>query len=512
MKFSDCIIDELISGGVIPAIECVQSISFAPPAPYDQYDCSVRINDRNLISDSASFAFELISECCTVGNYINLQLNWTNLVDKLTSYITETDKEPYGYFESKFNGKNISVEHTSITPVYPINLATFRSSVIGEALKNMFEFLGAKVQTHFFVEDLARQIELLNRGVEATQVDLDSLPVGDKVDHLIGKLFAATYSKCKNNTLVMNRLSAMFPYAGDVCFEKEIDNSSLLDNDKRKYLCEKCLIGHKETLQYTGIAIDSYDYESEFAYDFDEVALKEPGVLRTLIAHSEKIPYYLRNCAYFAGMKLGCDEFYTIISDRQRAAINDTLDALSSTEGINVVFFGDVLVSDDDEKNALDSIKEGAFHSVDQYIETMAKSYNRSRDCIVKALKFKLLSTRLSKGCYIDDTEFNQHDCFFAILDFVQDIKSGRNQSNSHKPEYDDTVKPLCRKMIQFEDVIHKVAIEKCFNLLADYVESLYFEVKTYIEVSDDVLCLDSKLGRAVVSIFDTAFEILDIE
>lgn len=512
MKFSDCIIDELISGGVIPTIECVQSISFAPPAPYDRYDCSVRINDRGLIGSFDLLSFELILECCTVGNYINLQLNWTGLADKLTSYIIEGDRESYGYFESKFKGKSISVEHTSITPVYPINLATFRSSVIGEAIKNMFEFLGAEVQTHFFVEDLARQIELLNKGVEATQVDLEHLPIGDKVDHLIGKLFAATYSKCKNNTLVMDRLSTMFPYAGDLCFDKEIDNSSMLGNDKRKYLCEKCLIGHKETLQHTGIEIDSYDYESEFAYDFDEVALKEPGILRSLIAHSEKIPYYLRNCAYFAGMKSGCDEFYTIISDRQRAAINDTLDALSSTEGINVVFFGDVLVSDDDEKNALDSIKEGTFHSVDQYIETMAKSYNRSRDCIVKALKFKLLSTRLSKGCYIDDTEFNQHDSFFAVLDFVQEIKLEKEQRASCDQGYDDTVKPLCCKMIQFEDVIHKVAIEKCFNLLADYVETLYSEVKAYIEISNSALCLDSKLGRAVVKIFDTAFEILDIE
>lgn len=512
MKFSDYIIDELIDGGVIPNTECVQSVSFAPPAPYDQYDCSVRISDRNLINNLVFLPLELISICRVVGNYINLQLNWNCLVDKLVSYIMKLDREPYGYFESKFKGKRISIEHTSITPVYPINLATFRSSVIGEALKNLFEFLGAKVQTHFFVEDLARQIELLNRGVEAIQNDLENLLSREKIDHVIGKIFAATYSKCKNNMLVTERLSTMFPNAGDVCFDKEIDNTSSLNNNKRRYLCEKCLMGHKETLQYTGIAIDSYDYESEFAYSFDEFALKEPGILYSLIAHSEKIPYYLRNCAYFAGMKSGCDEFYTVISDRQRASINDTLDALSSIDGINVVFFGDVLVSDDDEKNALDSIKEGTFHSVDQYIETMAKNYNRSHDLIVKALKFKLLSTKLSKGCYIDDTEFDQHDTFFKIFDFVEELKSGITENVSYDTKYDDTVKPLCRKMIQFEDLIHKVVIEKSFNLLANYIEALYSEVKAYIETLDSVADLNANFRRAIVKIFDTAYGILDIE
>ena len=508
MKFSCYIIDELVKSNIISDSSCVQMVSYDLPAQYSQYDVSIRVNDiKNINVENLNKKLEIISDGIIAGNYINFQIEWGTFIELLFQHISDNDNF-CDFANSEYKDKKIAIEHTSITPVYPINLATFRSSVIGEAIKNLLEHYGAKVKTHFFVEDLARQIELLYKGIDSIEQDFEEIETKGKIDHIFGKIFTATYGKLKNNNVVLNRLEDMFPYGGNISFKEEISQKPLTIQ-KRKEISEKCLKGYNQTLEIAKISINHYDFESQFTYDFEEEAFKEPSIFKMLIETEQKIPYYLRNCAYFSGIKKSCDEFYTVISARQRESVNETLDALASTKGINAIYFGDVLISDDDEKNALDSIKEGIFHSVDQYVDVMSKLYQCSCDMIINSLKFKMLSTSPNKCCCLDDTACNQHDNFFAIYNFIKALNQYRE---SKKFVYDDSIKPLCKKIVKFEEVIKKILVDKNFSHLTSYLDSLYKEACSINDANNNCVFEDARLRESICKIFQISFEILDID
>lgn len=512
MRFTEAIVEELIKSGVISDNHCVQSITFFPPAPYSQYDCSVRVSQCGFLKDDIVLSDGgLIEAYFVIGNYINIVFNVERLINKLYNYVINR-KCKYGFENNEYTGANVAIEHTSITPVYPINLATFRSSAVGEALKNLMLFWGANVNTHFFVEDLARQIDLLEYGFHKTNINLDQLEKNEKIDHLLGKIFVLAYLESHPYSPAVERLDEMFPFSRSTALDS-IPPKDYHENDK-EYLCNKCMDGIKQTLEDTGIEIDSFDLESTFTSGIILEAFKEPLIIQDLLQNSNRIPYYLRNCAYFSKMAGQYNQLFTVISDRQRATITDTLDALVNNN-IHAVFFGDVLVSDDDETNVLDSIKEGTFHSVDQYLTVMTKLYCVSKDVIIDALKYKILSTKLLKGCFIDDSNIDQYNDYFRMMMWLRSYID-----NDYKPrnilylkyiknEDRSCVIQIIKRIIQFEDVISKINNDFSFHHLTDYINTLYSDIKSASLKSKVVYIY--LLREMIEDILQTSFKILDI-
>lgn len=509
MKFADVIIEELINIGIITDNSCVQSISFFPPPPYNQYDCSVRISCCDSISDRIRLhCSTFIDKCEAVGNYINIVFNLEGVLSRLHTYVFNETCQ-FGFEENKYTCLRVAIEHTSITPVYPINLATFRSSAIGEALKNLMLFWGACVNTHFFVEDLARQLDLLEYGFSKTGIELDELGEQEKVDHLLGRIFVLAYLESHPYSPAAEKLDDMFPYSRSAYLNSDLSDCAVFN--QKEYLCERCMHGIKQTLVNTGIEIDYFDLESKFTNSIIPDAFKEPTIIQELLENSKKIPYYLRNCAYFSRMAGQYDHFFTVISDRQRATINDTLDALAENDNIHAIFFGDVLISDDDETNALDSIKEGTFHSVDQYISVMTDLYHVTSDVIIDALKYKILSTKLSKGCFIDDSNIDQYNEFFQMIQWLRSYVDNKTDCGLFVSSEDRTyIIQVVKRIIQFEEVFSKLQNDFSFHHLTDYVYTLYLELKTAASKCDAV---NQNLIRSIVAnILHISFKILDIK
>lgn len=510
MRFSDLIVDELIKGKIIDNRKSVQSVSLFPPSPYDNYDCSVRISSKCISKEKQMLIKNsFVYECHIVGNYLNILFDLDKLFSVLYSYVFDKSRK-YGFERNKYTDSEIAVEHTSITPVYPINLATFRSSAIGEALKNLMLFWGAKVKTHFFVENLARQLELLDHGFRKANVNLEHLSKGEKIDHVLGSIFVLAYIESHPFSPATNKLKSMFPLSKVASL-----NNNVVENQEnnKDYLCKKCMQGIKETLIATGIEIDCFDLESNFIDNIIPGAFKEPIVIQDLLDNAKKIPYYLRNCAYFSKMVSEYDYLFTIISDRQRATINDTLDALVENSNIYAVFFGDVLISDDDETNALDSIKEGIFHSVDQYISVMTNLYNVSPNVIIDALKFKILSTKLGKGCYIDDSSIDQYDGYFNMIGFFKRYADSENEQNCitcNDQEERTLIMQTIKRIIQFEDVVSKLQNDFSFHHLTEYIQVLYSDMVA-ASMKGHAIYFD-KLKRTIMDIIKTSFRILDIQ
>lgn len=506
MDFSKIVIDELIRLNVLPNENLVQNVTYFPPPPYDEFDCAVRLSKRIEQDVGACGCSKLISQCKVVGNYLNISFHQEELVCVIVSFIngfTLSDG-------SRYYGKKVAIEHTSITPVYPINLATYRSSVIGEVIKNLLILAGANVETHFFVEDMARQFELLKKGVASLENAEILLEKGDKIDHQIGRIFTTAYvadckEKDKPQPNAAQKMELMFPLSHPVTINSLHESNKYTSKD----LCQLCLEGIKQTLDETGIVMACYDYESEnIDGGLDCSLFKNPEEIRTLFINSTRIPYYLRNCAYFACLLKNNDLFFTVISDRQRAVINDTLDIFSNTSKINILFFDDVIVNDG-ETEVIDSIKEGVFHSVDHYLKSSALLYGREDKYINRALKLKILSTKNNKACCIDDSKANQYNSYFELLDFYDNFISTNSSVLDESSYINDVI--LNKHILQFAGVLSKTLNEMRFDYLTTFIFSLYDAIKSVCQ-RNEITIYNLAIFPAIKKVFDVAFEILDIK
>lgn len=80
---------------------------------------------------------EYVSSFRSEGRFLNLKLT------RQIAAISEASSLP--------KNKEISVEHTSLVPVYPINLSSFRSSVIGEWIRRALIYLGYSAKGRFWI-------------------------------------------------------------------------------------------------------------------------------------------------------------------------------------------------------------------------------------------------------------------------------------------------------------------------------------------------------------------------
>lgn len=507
MYFSEVIIDELVRLKILPQDASVQSVIFFPSAPYDEYDCAIRVFERLQQNTDARSDSKLISRWEMMGNYLNICFYPDEFCRELVSFIDDFSLRA----ENKYYGKKIAVEHTSITPIYPINLATYRSTVIGEAIKNLLVLAGANVETHFYVEDMARQFDLLRRGVAAiSEADL-SLRDGDKIDHQIGRIFTTSYVvDCKENgrpiPIAAHKMNAMFPFSHPISIDSLREDCRYTD----KELCQMCLDGIKQTLNEVGIEIAQYDFESECLQEGIEYAhFKDSEVMRLLFANSLRIPYNVRNCAYFSFLMKNNDWVFSVISNRQRAVICDSLDFFKSANTINISYFDDVIVNNG-EAQAIDLIREGVFHSLDWYLKAGSAIYGRSYRDVNRALKLKLLSTNNNKACFIDDSDVNQYDAYFELLDFYDNCMAHDVGSKNNSPDTMDLT-AINKSLIQFEGIIYRTLNEMRFDYLTKYIFSLYDNIKAICPDRRVEIC-SLQVYPAVKKIFDIAFEIAGVK
>jgi arginyl-tRNA synthetase len=82
----------------------------------------------------------------------------------------------------------IIVEHTSVNPAGPIHVGTARNSILGDSLARLLRVRGHDVATHFYVDDVGRQIAVLAYGYRLLK---NRKPIG-KADRWIGLVYAIT--------------------------------------------------------------------------------------------------------------------------------------------------------------------------------------------------------------------------------------------------------------------------------------------------------------------------------
>lgn len=415
--FDKWITEELICIRLIHALENIQMINWFPPTPYDGYSCAIRLKTN--VSIQRTLRCGIFDRIDIINNYINVLINDTILSNKVSSYVIE-QANCYGITNDDYNynyNEVIAVEHTSQTPSYPINLATFRGSVIGNALVSVLRKHKIPVSAHYLVADTSRNINLIMENYSIKEIF--SWEKEAKADHLCGALFCNALSKTKKFRQELN-VREMFPFANMNLFEtleRDAIKEKYSKNERRQY-CEFCLRGHKETLERACINIDLYDYESEVIKDMDHNFFVDSEAAKRNLA-KDKVSYLWVNCAYYSYLAKNYSTIISVISNRQEQKISEVLSNFKEDIRLKPLFYGDVKILDNDIA-MFDNIKNGRFHSVDEYVRKASEVISVDCKTVFDALKLLLLSKKYYQSISLDVKLFSDLKKYVEIIVFIR--------------------------------------------------------------------------------------------
>jgi arginyl-tRNA synthetase len=186
---------------------------------------------------------ELLSHAAAAGPYINFYVN-DFFFHKTLRKIREGTKTV-----EKRKGK-IIIEHTSANTDGPLHIGHLRNAVIGDVLARVLKRAGFDVETHYYVNDMGRQIAVVVWGAERITFD-----EGKKPDHAVADVYIAANRMIEENNDFLNAVDELMRRyeAGD-------------EATVRKYevMVHKCLSGIKASLQRLNIQHDLFILESEF--------------------------------------------------------------------------------------------------------------------------------------------------------------------------------------------------------------------------------------------------------
>jgi arginyl-tRNA synthetase len=170
------------------------------------------------------------------GPYINFFISKKKLAASIISI-----NDSYGQGRQK---EKILLEHTSVNPNASPHVGRARNSIIGDSIYRILSFLGNKVERHYYVNDVSKQIAMLALVFEPK----------DKFDDLLGKYVKISSEIEKNPSLEEKVFELLHK------FEAQDKKTVLLF----KKIVDTAVKGQKEVFSVIGIEFDYFDYESAF--------------------------------------------------------------------------------------------------------------------------------------------------------------------------------------------------------------------------------------------------------
>lgn len=181
------------------------------------------------------------------GGYLNLFLKREYIVRDVLNEVN-VKKDLYGSSLSG-KGKNAIIEHTSINPNASPHIGRARNAFIGDCLVRLLKFEGYNVHTHYFVNDVGKQIAMLVLGARAK----DNIDFKDLLNIYVDI----------NNALKEN--SALEKEAFDLLYKFEHGDASVIDEFYK--VVDICIKGQTKIFNELNINYDYYDFESKYIFE-----------------------------------------------------------------------------------------------------------------------------------------------------------------------------------------------------------------------------------------------------
>lgn len=185
------------------------------------------------------------------GGYVNFFFDWEKLSAKILKDII-TKKEKYGK-PSSLKREKIMVEYSQPNPVHSMHIGHARGTFLGDALANIFDFIGHDVIRANYMNDCGLQVAKL---VTAIQLWAGDKEPEEKPDLWLWKYYVKFHEEAEKNPTLE---------------EKARESLRLIDVEKNKKIValrdkivKWCIDGFNETYKNVGIKFDMYLHESQF--------------------------------------------------------------------------------------------------------------------------------------------------------------------------------------------------------------------------------------------------------
>ncbi len=189
------------------------------------------------------------------GPYLNFFINKSKLAEITIKKILK-EKDRYG---SNKEGKNkrVLIEHTSINPNASPHLGRARNAIIGDSIVRILKFQGYKTETHYYVNDIGKQIAMLVLASENKKPSFNQLL----------SLYIEFNKKLENNQKLEKKVFELL---------NKLEKEDIKTIKKFKNIVNICIKGQSKIFEDLGIKYDFFDYESRFLFNKDtENILKE---------------------------------------------------------------------------------------------------------------------------------------------------------------------------------------------------------------------------------------------
>jgi len=208
---------------------------------------------------AASLAkLEMIRKAEAVKGYLNFFIDWDRFGPDVISDILRSSGN---FGRPDRSPGTLVLEHTSVNPTGPLNIARSRNSLVGDSLSRVFAYMGWKVRRLYLLNDVGHQIVVIYWGQKK----------GISSERLRKR--HSTYSSKKDFQTLFTYVPAMAKVAEDPKAQAEVDDlESRTHRDPEvlgglRSLSRDCLDGQLQTLSKLGIEFDEITPESQFIQD-----------------------------------------------------------------------------------------------------------------------------------------------------------------------------------------------------------------------------------------------------
>jgi len=304
---------------------------------------------------------ELIAEVRATNGYLNFFVDWQSFSRRVIDQIL---REGAAYGRAGRRRGVLVLEHTSVNPTGPLNIARSRNSIIGDSLARIFAYQGWDVHRCYLLNDVGHQVVTIlwgrRKGLFSKELENTYQKYASKKDFKVFFTYVPAVARTRDDPEAQRELSEL-----ESKVHRDMD---LLD--ELTEISKECLEGQLETLSRLGIEFDEITPESQFIRDGSLEAvlsrLRETGVLVenpegsvgidlsrlglkrrksefvTLVKADGSSTYTLRDIAYHEWKFKRGDRFITVLGEdhkREFTELKAALRLLGHQEDLRAAFY-----------------------------------------------------------------------------------------------------------------------------------------------------------------------------
>ncbi|MEO0282125.1 MAG: arginine--tRNA ligase [candidate division WOR-3 bacterium] len=505
----------------------------------------------NDIAEKVEIKKSMFEKVEVKGAYINFFFNYEKLSEFLIKEIMKNEKN-YGRSEIG-RGKRVMVEFSQPNPVHPMHIGHARTTLLGDALSNLFEFNGYKVIRANYMNDVGFQVSKL---VTAYVLWGKNQKPKGKPDLWLWDFYVKFHKEAKDRP----ELEAK---ARDMLRKFELEKDIQVSKLWRK-IVNWCIDGFKETYKKIGVDFDIYFYESDYR-DLGKKLVNEAlkkGVAfksenQTIVADLEKhgLPNFVLLRSDGTGLyqtsdlgltvhkfeKYKLDKSIWVVSSQQKlyfSQIFKTLELLGYKwiKDCHHLSFEHVVLPEGKM-----SSREGRAIMLDQVTEELEKmalnetekrnklpekkKKDIARKIAVGALRYSILKIDVKNLITFDWEKMLSFDgntgpyIQYAYIRCKSILEKNKTIKNFKLKDFDEKEKVLLKKLMEFPDVVIQAEKELKVNLICNYVYDLavcfsefYHSCPVLKAEDEDKKNFRLGLTKSTKIVIENCFKILGIE